>query len=172
MKKLNLDYVETPRDIDPLIVVKGSTFHFEYQDFSMNQVYYLNGELLATKQAVHDLKYGVIRLTDYEKMKWSESDNGPKMLMKMIRLWARWKVNQVDATLSGMDELNFGVIPFFWIHLNAIKADEEGNNVASAFWQKIIDKTRSGENDFSMPLEFMEMNFLMMKGFRVLLAQL
>ena len=92
-----LEHMDDAEHLDPGVliytgIVDNREEYMRTHDFSMNELYYLDGKIVATKQCVEDLREGVVRLTTHAKMRQIEDnapESGAKLMAKAIRFWAK-----------------------------------------------------------------------------------
>lgn len=121
--------------------VKGIDEHMREQDLTRNEVLYVDGVVYATPRAISDCAKGIIRVTEHEKEQWGGEGIGPKMMCKMLRLWAHMETEGAGGEIAELDQFDFGTIPTFWIWINLKKALLDKREVAERFWGTIVEQT-------------------------------
>jgi hypothetical protein len=121
--------------------------YFDTRDFTINEVLVRGQKVYATKQGLHDLKYKIIRPTQYEARKWYNYDQkqegiSPKLAMKALRLHAEFEelYGEGAGKLEGIEEWQWEIdsIPIFYLALALDKAYQQGDALATKFYITLL----------------------------------
>jgi hypothetical protein len=116
--------------------------YFNTRDFTINEVYATDYEVIATRACLLDTIRHILRVTDYEKEIFGKI--GPKMMTKLLRFYCE-SIIKFEQTDFGENEkeaikelYDYPNISSFWIALQLDKAYEISKDVAEKFVQECI----------------------------------
>jgi hypothetical protein len=127
--------------------------YFATRDFSMNEVLVIDGVILATEQAVNDLRDKIIRPTEYESQGW-DSGLGPKLTMKALLMQSVFERQYGYARCEGFDT-GIGVSSFY-VALALNKAFQYGIEVTLSFLNKIGEHAKASGDVVAIARGLME----------------
>jgi len=124
------DTVEYSGDLDE---------YFNSRDYTLNELYATDNEVVATRQCLLDTVRHVIRLTEYESNMFSDRI-GPKMLAKTIFLYAEAIERWGDATVDHNTAYENNFVPPFYLAVHLDKAFERGAQVAQRYTRELVNR--------------------------------
>lgn len=108
------------------------------RDFTINELYATDSEIIATPQCIKDTIRGIVRITDYERNLFY--GHGDKMLSKMLRLYSEGIVEDIPFMLMDIKvgELGESFITPFWLAVQLDRAFQKGRTHAEEFVRTLI----------------------------------
>lgn len=114
--------------------------YFESRDFTINEVFYKEGKLIFTKEALLDIFNNTIRATE-TTFNYDYQDHEFSTVIKALRLYVNYKERFWSATLEFLNpyQLEDTYVNLFWIALNLDKANEVSEIQAYLLMEKLIE---------------------------------
>ncbi|MFH1315666.1 MAG: hypothetical protein ABIH67_04720 [Candidatus Uhrbacteria bacterium] len=124
------DSVEKMKDVDR---------YLQTRDFTLNELYATDDEVVATRECLLDSVRRIIHLTEYEYNMFPDRI-GSKMLAKAVFLYAeaieRWGEAEITHDLA----YEYQFVPPFYLAVHLDKAFERGPEVAKRYVQELMKR--------------------------------
>ena len=139
------------------------TSYFNNRDLTINQVIATDDEILITRLGLLDSARHIIRLTDFEKNRFT-NDIGPKMISRILRFYVEMINRYGDATIDGVEDYVFEkqFVKSFYFALQLDKAVEISYGLGQDYVDELKKRGRLPEE-----IESVEdaANYLLQYGF-------
>ncbi|MDP2656607.1 MAG: hypothetical protein Q8P11_03545 [bacterium] len=120
--------------------------YFLSRDFVLNEVLILDEEIIATPEAINDLKNKIIRPTEYKGNWWYSYSKGEqglrsKLVMKALRLQVEFEAMYGNGTIDGIKDWQweFDHVRLFDLAIAVDKSYEMGDELAERFYNKLLE---------------------------------
>ena len=116
-------------------LIESLADYFATRDFSINEIFATDEEVIATEQCLLDTVRHILRLTPFEKEDWR---NRPKMFSKMVRLYAEGIVRNEPVVMEeNAWRYEKAFLTPFRMAVQLDRAFERGSAVAETFVSKL-----------------------------------